>query len=143
MKREISPANWNEFLQDFSRRYRGRRARIEVTAPLGEGGPLVEEYRPLKGVELRGGACGMPEIVLMLEDREAERFCLTYAITDPVRLSVEEEPSGLVVGLEIRSVEGDESLLRFEPAPASFERLPIAVGLERSHGRDHPPPERL
>lgn len=143
MTREISPANWNEVLNEFSQRYRGRHARIEVTAPLGEGGPLLDAYEPLRWVGLKRNGSGMPEIILELGDGDEERARLTHVVTDPAHVSIEEEPSGLDTGLQIRSAEGDETLLRFEPAALSSERLPIAVGLERSHGRDRPPPERL
>jgi hypothetical protein len=115
-----------------------------VTAPLGEGGPLFEEYQPLRSIDLRQAGCGRPEIILTLGETVTGHAALTHAVTDPAHLWVEEEPSGLHdVGLQIRSVEGDDTLLRFEVAPPESERLPIGMGLERSYGRERQPPERL
>jgi hypothetical protein len=141
MRREVRRQDWEEFLRAFTQTYQGRRARIEVTAPLGEGGPLFEAYEPLRSVTLKPDGDEVPEIMIALGDGGTPH--LVHGITDPARIWIEEDLHGIDLGLEIASAEGDETLLCFEAVEALPERGATAAGMGGYRGRDRLPPERV
>jgi hypothetical protein len=141
MRHEIARSDWETFFETFSRKNQGRLARIELTAPLGEGGPLLEEYEPLCGVTL-GPNGEVPEIILRLGGIDAQEPRLTQVITDPTHVWVEGEAHGVDLGLVIRSAEEDETLLVFERRGAQSARAMGPAGTTRFRGRDRVPPER-
>lgn len=120
MKGEVDGSQWKQFLDEFSKRNKGRPTRIEV---IGEniGAQESEKYLPLIGVtfEPKGSAAGSVEILLggstPADARHLEHLILGVRSIVPITGVV-----GLEDGLGIEDGEGERTLMLFEtPAELS------------------------
>jgi len=123
--REIPEAEWQAFLDDFSRGHRAWLATVDrlriggqdhveaVDRPLGSVTPEVDARRVV-AIEIR-----------FQEDGRASEPIL---IENPTSLRVDENEIGATRGLEIRDDEGDCTRIRFRAAPISQMLDGIAPG---------------
>ena len=112
---ELPRERWAVELAAFSRRNTGRRVRVEVNIPPGEGEPVIVEHQPLMGIDFDPKGSEAPAIEITVgAPRGASPGNLTHVIKDPTRIWVEEEPDGLGVALSISSHEEGRTRVLFE-----------------------------
>lgn len=108
MKTQLIPKeDWAVFCDGFSRRHKGWFTILEVLGP--EVGAQTEERAlPLEGiaVELKGDG----EIEIMVGGRTEVH--ITYTITSPTEVTLEQTDEGADAALAIKSRDGTTTLLR-------------------------------
>ncbi len=114
---ELPRERWAGELAAFSRRNTGRRVRVEVNIPPGEGEPVIAEHQPLMGIDFdpKGSEAPAIEITVGATSGAAPRN-LTHVINDPTRIWIEEDPDGLGMAVEIESREEGVTKVLFERA---------------------------
>lgn len=111
----IEPAQWQNFLDGFSKRNQGRATRLEVIGELGA--QEEEEYLPLVGVSLdpKGTAAGSVEIMLAGEgpadDRQVE-----HTIRHVQKIAPLVEITGVEDGLGFEDQEGAKTVVLLGPS---------------------------
>jgi hypothetical protein len=108
--REIPEANWEEFLEGFSRGHRAWLATIDSVPP----GRVDAIERRLASVtpEMRADQVVAIDIRFHDDAREAIR------IDRPASIRVDETSEGTVQALEIVEAEGNRTRIRFRSAPS-------------------------
>ena len=121
MQGQIRTDDWQNYLNDFSRRNAGRTARLEVLSEnLGVQGDDVERL-PLQGITLdkRSGLTSSLDIMLG-GGRAADMRHITHTIPRVRRIVAKFGPDAREDALEIESEDGARTLLIFE----SLRELP-------------------
>jgi hypothetical protein len=109
----IERADWQRFLEEFTKRNHLRATRLEV---VGEGGAQEEEhYLPLVGVsfEPRGTEAGSVEVILGSETGKDERH-LDHLIPHVRRIAPLVGVHGVEDGLGFEDQEGTKTILTFQ-----------------------------
>ncbi len=110
--RDIDRQEWITFLDDFSRRHRGWRARVEVVDANGQR-RMLHEDAPLEGVN--SDHLNDPDERVYVEIGEnADR--LVHSIPAPQRVIFVENRQGQHLGLEIDAADGSRTFVRFRAA---------------------------
>jgi hypothetical protein len=111
---EIERGEWQNYLQEFSKRNTGRTARLEV---IGEeiGAQPEAEKLPLEGVtfETKGPQASTVEIMLGTPGASEMRH-LTHTVSQVERIFPKLGPDGREEALDIESADGTRTLLVFE-----------------------------
>jgi Family of unknown function (DUF5335) len=114
---EIPNAEWNTFLDNFSRQHEGWLATLEVLG-LDIGAQQEARDLPLEGITATTDDQS-PTIAISLGKGPDNH--VTHAITEPTRVWLEETPEGAAAALEIESADEVKTLLRFRsPMPAEM-----------------------
>ena len=111
MNENLDPGIWTDYFKEFTRRNQSRPTSLEV---FGETGAQKEEKGlPFNGISLdrRGGA---PRVEIMLGETGKPRH-LTHVISNVHQITPKLGLDGRDEALEIVSVDGETSLLCFEP----------------------------
>lgn len=135
---DIDKGRWPHFCPTFARRHRGWLVSVHERDTAALPADATDEPMPAEGLvaqdmALHGIDCQTPEaegasLTLALAGPNGP---LTYAIADPVRLSLERTATGADQGLRIDSDTGRTVFLRFRAA-AQPEALDGLADLERS-----------
>lgn len=118
MQGEIEKDGWQSYLNGFSKRNRGRAARLEVISEnLGAQGEA--EMLPLEGVtfESKGALASSVEIMLGGAGAANMRH-LTHTIAEVRRIVPKVGADGREDALEIEGGDGAKTILAFESLPA-------------------------
>ncbi|HEY6330827.1 MAG TPA: DUF5335 family protein [Blastocatellia bacterium] len=117
MQGEIEREKWQTYLDDFSKRNRGRVARVEI---LGEelGDQEEADLLPFVGVSFESKGSDAPAIEVMLgESGAADPRDLTHPVAKPTRIVPRIGADGQEEALEIESEDGSKVILVFESVP--------------------------
>jgi hypothetical protein len=123
--REIPSAQWQEFLEQFSR---GHRAWLATVDRVESGAPdhIEAVEGPLASVTPDVSARRVVGIEIRFQDDSHARAPIR--IDTPVRVRVEETREGTAQGLEIQEEDGDCVRIRFRVAPLSETLDGVAPG---------------
>lgn len=112
---EIPRAEWNTFLDSFSRQHEGWLATLEVLATdIG----AQQEARDLPFEGITTSKNSTPETIA-ISLGETPEIHVTHTITEPTRVWLEQTSEGASAALEIESAGDVKTLLRFRSAAAS------------------------
>lgn len=129
--RDVPPAQWPEFLDQFSRQHRAWLATIE-RAHAGALDHLEAVDRPLASVTPQVTAGGVAGIEIRLqEDSQTSR---SIRIAAPRRIRVDEGPRGIAHALEITDDQDERTRIRFRATPSAEMLDGVAPG-------EVPPPQ--
>jgi hypothetical protein len=110
--REIDRGEWVGFLDRFNEEHRGWRVILERH---GANVLQVEAHDlPLLGISADGTGSEAPAIAIMLGDSPDDH--IIHSVTEPVRLLFLEDDEGAHAGLRIESRDGEQVMMRFQPA---------------------------
>jgi hypothetical protein len=107
---EIPRNEWPVFLDNFTRRYEGWLADVEVFG-LEIGSQMEEEELPFEGITAELGDGKPDRIEIMLGGKPDDH--ITHTITAPSQVSVEQDDDGADSALAIKAPDGTTTLLRF------------------------------
>jgi pimeloyl-ACP methyl ester carboxylesterase len=113
--REIPPAEWEAFLEKFSREHRAWLASIEQAGAAAGLGVQMSD-RPLRAVTADTAAGGIAGIEIRLQDQPPAEMAVR--VEAPSRLRVDETPEGSTRMLEIEDGRGQRTRIRFRVAVA-------------------------
>ena len=110
---EIPRAEWNRFLDTFSRQHEGWLATLEIFG--GDIGAQEAAHElPLEGISAASTDDEPQSIAISLGKAPGDH--LTHTITRPTRLWLEQTSEGANAALEIESADKVKTLLRFRSA---------------------------
>ena len=112
--REIPTAQWQEFLEQFSRGHRAWLATVDRVQP-GAPGHIEAVERPLGSVTPDVSARRVVGIEIRFQEDSHAREPIR--IDAPVRVCVDETQDGTARGLEIQDEDGECLRIRFRVAP--------------------------
>ena len=122
MRNRLVPrTEWGRFFDGFSRRHRGRAATVRVLGPK-IGSQVEARDLPLEGIVPGpvGGGSGI-DILLGAPPPGPN---VEHRVSDPEQIWVELTDLGAEEALEIRSVDGTQTVVQFAAVP---RRLPVPV----------------
>ncbi|MGC2183625.1 MAG: DUF5335 family protein [Terriglobales bacterium] len=108
---EVEPRKWVSFLDGFSQQHEGWLASIEVSLPSGKLTEVVD--RRLRGVTI-DHSDGKRRLYVAVGDAPDE--CLTHVVDTPTQIRFKRTPTGAHRGLDIVSVDGSTTRVRFRSA---------------------------
>jgi len=123
--REIPTAQWQEFLEQFSRGHRAWLATVDRVHP-GSPGHVEAVERPLGSVTTEMRARRVVGIEIRFQEDSHAREAIR--IEAPTRLRVDETEEGAARGLEIDDGDGECTRIRFRVAPLPETLDGIAPG---------------
>jgi hypothetical protein len=112
--REIAPAHWEEFLEEFSRRHRAWLATVDRLYA-GESHHTEAVERPLRSIIPRMIARRIVGIDIRFQEDSQAREAVR--VDAPTSVRVDETTEGTALGLEIVDEAGECTRLRFRAAP--------------------------
>jgi hypothetical protein len=112
--REIAPAHWQEFLEEFSRGHRAWLATVD-RGYAGAPGHVEAVARPLRSIIPRMSARRIVRIEIRFQEDSRPRDAVR--IDAPASVRVDETTEGTARGLEIVDEDGECTRLRFRAAP--------------------------
>src|SRR5438270_633032 len=116
--REISPEQWHEFLDQFSRLHEGKNVRMETVGPE-FGIQANSQTLSLLGItsehaSARAGGSEHPVIEIMTGDPSGRQ--ISHVIDRPASVRMAEWNDGYSAALEIKSEDGSSAIVRVGPA---------------------------
>jgi len=108
--REIPREDWRPFLDAFSREHRGWLVSIDVL------GPEVGAQHEASDIPLEGVAADeRDDLISVFAGRDADRH-VAHTVPAPIGVAVQQTAEGADEALQIRSRDGDTTILRFRTA---------------------------
>ncbi len=124
--REIRDDVWPPFFDDFTQLHQGERVNVET---LGSGDlGVTSHFRdlPLVGIVAADPKAGTGEWIEIIAGDSAQTHA-THSIPNPAHVRLAEEDNGQAVALQIESVKGLVTIIRFEHAS---EGMPAGFAIE-------------
>lgn len=121
---EILRSDWQEFVENFSRKHRGSSVTLEILGP--EIGAQVQQHElGFAGIVADTDVSRGYEIAIMMGTRPDDH--ITHSISHLSHISLEQTDEGEDVALAIKSADGVTALLRIS-APRLLEIVDVALG---------------
>ena len=118
MQDGIKRDRWQDYLDEFSKRNRGRASRVEVLSE-DLGAQEAAEMLPFEGISFESRGSAAPAVEIMLGGTgAADSRHLTHTITEARRIAPKLGADGREDALEIEARDGTRTILVFETLPA-------------------------